>query len=137
MSKRCSKCIPSVFYRGNLALCGLPSLLSPRYFFNATTVPSMSIPEVSVLAASDARYAAGRLDGTNILHFPPNPTTGPLRSTFPVMTDLAGDGPPKLERHRPVVIDFPPYRLLQTRLTRRVVALNLYGLEARALKWIP
>lgn len=53
------------------------------------------------------------------------------------MTDLAGDGPPKLERHRPVVIDFPPYRLLQTRLTRRVVALNLYSLEAGALKRIP
>lgn len=97
----------------------------------------MSIPQVSVLAASDARYAPRRLDGTNILHFPPNPTTMPLRLTFPVMTDLAGDGPPKLERHRPVVIDFPPYRLLQTRLTRRVVALNLYGLEAGALKRIP
>ncbi len=76
--------------------------------------------------SANARYAAGRIDGTDILHLPPSL---PPRSTFPVMTDFAGDSPPELERHRPVVIDFPPYRLLQARLTGPVVAFDLKCLE--------
>lgn len=84
--------------------------------------------------SADARNATGRIDGTDVLHFPPSV---PLRSPLPVVADFAGNGPPKLEGDGSVIVDFPPHRVFQARLARPVIAINFEGLEGGALEWVP
>lgn len=102
--------------------CQPPFLLPPL-----SSIPYVHVPE-------NPGYATRRIDGTDVLHFPPSVH---LCSTSASMTDFAGDGPPKLECDGSVVINFPSDRLFQARLTGPVVTFNFQRLEGRAFKGVP